>query len=549
MKTRQTFLRNAPIILIGVAIALFAAACSDDGETDPTTAGEATPETDPDATETTPDRTQVTRGGVLTEASAFNPESTDPQLSSLRAAWFSVPFDSFFSYRLVEGTTDEFEMEPGLATSYELVDDTTVELTLREGVTFHDGSDWNADVAKWNIERARDHELSTVSTTVAAVDDVVVVDDHTIQLILNEPQPTLQLQLTPANPLNVFLVSQEAVESMGDEEFARAAVGSGPMRITNWIPDERLELEAVEGHWESGVDGEPLPYLDEYIIRFITDQSVSAIELRTGNVEIMSPLNQDVEQLDNEPNITVYPLPARDGGQPSFYIASDPDSPSPFAHDVRLRQAIQHAIDREAMASTLGFGRGAAHYYWGWYPGVPGYDESLPRYEYDPERARDLLADAGYPDGIELEVKVINRPSDVQPLEVMQAMLGEVGIQLTINAMDRTPWVDDGSSGNFEALSHGNSAMIEPLLRQESRTDSQYNWASYSNPEVDELWGRAATEQDPEQREQIFHEIQTHIHEDAYHFIGYRSPLMMAHLNDLHGLETDHNFRYLWLGE
>jgi peptide/nickel transport system substrate-binding protein len=342
------------------------------------------------------------------------------------------------------------------------------------------------------------------------------------------------------------MVSQKAVESLGDEAFGRAPVGSGPYKVDRWLVDDRVELSASPGHWEIGIDGKPLPYADRMVVRQMTDQSVSSLELRAGNIHLADPLEQDLDSLEGA-GIKLAEDPGRSTAQPSFYITSRKDSGSPWASDVRLRRALQHAINREAMAAVLSFGRGAAQYYWGWYPGVPGYDETLPRYEFDQAKARQLLAEAGHAGGVGLTVKVINRPKDVQPLEMMQAMLAEVGIALTIETMDRTPWVDAGRTGNFEALSHGNTALIDPLFRRETYTGSSSNWAGYSRPEMDALWDEAARTGDTAARAEIYKKMQRIIYEDAYHVIGFRVPKLLALSPRLGGFEADNNLRYLWL--
>jgi len=488
----------------------------------------------------------VTRGGTVVVADLLAIDSLDPHVSTARSLRnFSLIYDSLFSYRPKPGS-EESELGPALATGYEVTGDNTARMRLRDDVTFHDGSKLDAGVVKWNLERAKNHGKSSVKASVARLKSITVVDDLTLDLEFDSPQPLFQLTMIAQNQTNVFMLSRQAVEAAGDDAFGRAPVGSGPYKVDRWLVDDRVELSAVDGHWELGVDGRPLPYADHMIVRLMTDQSVSALELRAGNVHMTDPLEQDIDSLERD-GMVLAADPGSSTGQPSFYITSRKDSASPWASDVRLRRALQHAINREAMAEVLSFGRGAAQYYWGWYPGVPGYDESLPRYEFDPDKARALLAEAGYANGIGLTVKVINRPKDVQPLEMMQAMLADVGINLTIETMDRTPWVDAGRSGNFEALSHGNTALVDPLFRRESNTGSNSNWAGYSSPDVDALWEEASRTADRDARAEIYKKMQVIIHNDAYHVIGFRVPKLLALSPRLGGFESDYNLRYFWL--
>lgn len=484
---------------------------------------------------------EVRRGGSATQAEWIAVQSLDPHLSSTvnSLVWPNL-FDSLFSYRAPAGPGDSYEIGPMLVDSHSVVSDDgrVIELRLRPGVTFHDGSVLTADVVRWNLERARDHAQSTRRQAVDGLREIEVVDDLTLRLSFTAPQPLLGLLFSQANPANVFIVSRQAVETMGETAFARTPVGSGPFRLVEWRQDDRLELARFEGYSFAGSDGAPLPYLDRAAIRFILDRSVATLELRAGAVDIAEPLAQDTVALRGARNIELYRVPYTDRAFPAFYISSNPELGSPFAADVRLRRAVHHAINRDAMAAVLGFGIGEPHYYFGWFPGVPGYDDSITRYSYDPDRARALLAEAGHAGGIDLEVKVINRPGDVQPLEVMQAMLAEVGINLVINLMDRTPWVDAGRSGNFEALSHGNTADIEPLMRRQSFSTSSSNWAGYSNAEVDALWEAAAATSEAEERIAIYRQIQEIMAQDAFHVIAYRVPTYFAHTSRLRGIEV-----------
>lgn len=489
----------------------------------------------------------VHRGGALVVADSQATDSLDPHFASSRSnVWMSMLYDTLLGYHY-DGTSGEFEIVPALAVSYEVVNPTTLDFALREGVEFHDHTPWNADAAKWNFDRAMNDPRSVVGVSFTGIESVEAVEPYLLRLHLKSPQPLLPLQLTPANNVGLWFVSPTAVEKLGDEEFGRNPVGTGPFQFVSWIPDDRLDLVRFDGHWELGDDGLPLPYVDSFATRFITDGSVASLGLRSGDINVYFNVGLSaLAALDRDSATKTGTQPGRYTGTPSFYFNPRPDYPSPFSQDVRLRLAVQHAIDRESMALALGFGTGEPHYVFSFYPGVPGYDPNLV-YEYDPELAKSLLAEAGYPNGIELEVKVINRPDDVRPLEVMQAMLSEVGITLNIRMMDRLEWIADGNSGNFEALSHGNSSQPSALLRMETQSDSQYNWAGYSNPKVDELWAEASSEYDEAARNEIFRAIQRIVFDDAFHLIGYRYPSTVALKKNVEGVSTMYNLRYAWL--
>jgi len=493
----------------------------------------------------------ITRGGVLREIDRLAISSLDPHLSTTRdTAWMPLLFDTLLSYRVVDLKKEEFAIGPGLAESYEVVDPTTIEFKLVKGVKFHDGSDFNAEVAKWNLERAATHEKSAVAETVKDVKEVVAVDSHTLRIILNAPAPMFPLQMTPANPVTVFMVSKAAVEKQGDAGFAEKPVGSGPMQFKEWVRDDRLVMEKFPDHWEMGEDGKPLPYVDGFVSRLITDQSVGLVEMRTGHMDIfLNLLLEDVETVKAEPQLKLFNVPGRWMGYPSLYFNPHPPEGAdyPFSKHLELREAAQYATDRQALADTLGFGNALPHYYWDWYPGSPGYDESLPRREFDLEKAKELVAKAGFANGVDVEVKVINRTSDTAPLEVLQAMWAKAGIRLHINKMDRLVWVDDGRAGKFEALSHSNTGQPDPILRQTTRTGSTYNWANYSDPEMDKLWEQVAAEYDAKKREEIYRQMQTKLYNEAYHFIGYRMPTIAALNKAVQGMTTNYNYRYIWL--
>jgi peptide/nickel transport system substrate-binding protein len=568
--TRRGFLRRATTAVAVAAGASVLAACG--SATAPTTTPQAVPTgggtTAPGTTTasqvaaqapaptTRPASTvapiaSLRRGGILRNAEIFANDSLDPHLSSTRNnSSMQLRYDTLLSYQVVDAQKSTFEVKPALAESYSVVDPTTLEFKIRKGVKFHDGSDFNAGVAKWNLDRAATHPQSKVKETLALVNEVQAVDDLTLRILLKGPSSILPLALTQVNVVGVSMISKDAVEKGGEQKFASNPVGTGPMKFKEWIRDDRVVLEKFPGHWEMGADGQPLPYLDGYIGRAITDPTVALVELRAGNLDRISVDTKDLATVQANPALATHIAPgAPFSAYPGFYFNPRPGSDYPFSNKKPLREAAHYAVDRDSMAKALGFGAAQAAYYPYWFPGMPGYDESLPRRAFDLAKAKQLLTDAGYPNGVDIEVKVINRPAEKRSVEVLQGMWEKAGIRAKINLLDRLPWVDDGRSGKFEGLSHVNSSSVDPLLQQPTRTGSTYNWPGYSNPEMDKLWQQATAEYDGAKRVEIYKQIQKLIYDDAFHLIGYMYPDTSAISKKVQNLTLQQNYRYVWLGQ
>jgi peptide/nickel transport system substrate-binding protein len=158
-----------------------------------------------------------------------------------------------------------------------------------------------------------------------------------------------------------------------------------------------------------------------------------------------------------------------------------------------------------------------------------------------------MLVEAGFSGGVDVEAKVINRPSDVKPLEVLQAMWSQAGIRLKITGMDRLPWIDDGRAGKFELLSHGWRQRADPHLIQATRTGATNNWGGYSNPDVDKYWEEAEKEYDQAKRQEIYKKLQMVLYEQCYQFVGYQYPQVAAINAKVKNLTGWWNYRYMWI--
>ncbi len=489
----------------------------------------------------------VKRGGTVRDVMKAMVDSLDPQLGTGRGNPFhTLLFDNLMGYKITDPKLKTFDAAPGLAESFTLVDPTTIDLKLRKGVKFHDGSDFNAAVAKWNLERSGTHPKSQIKTTVDSIKSMQIVDDYTLRLNLKAPSASLPLLLSPVNINMTGMVSKEAVEKMGDDAFGASPVGTGPMKLRQWVRDDRIVMEKVPGHWEKGEDGQPLPYLDGFTSRFIIDQTVALVELRTGNVDLFPDLEpKDVAAVKADPNLMVTEKVGDEAwmGYPGSYF--NPKRDYAFSNR-KLREAAQYAIDHESMAQALGFGIGVAAYYPHWFPGMLGYDESLPRRVFDLQKSKSLMTEAGFPDGVDVEVSVINRPLDAKPLEALQAMWAKANIRLKITLVDRLPWIDLGRANKFDILSFSFKSRVDPQLAQYSRTGSGSNYPNYSNPDVDKLWEQADKEYDTGKRSQVYKDIQKIMFEDAYHMVGYMYPAPAAISKKVHDFTGPFGDRYIW---
>ena len=558
---RRTFVKQcaALAVTLGTGTSLFQA-CSSAPTTAPTTsaptvAAQQTPSASARAPEATPAPTQVgagaeiKRGGNLTDISSVQNTTMDRHLySAVTDADGPLLYDTFLHYSLADREQGKYEIRPALAESYEIVDPATVEFKLRRGVKFHDGSDFNAPVAAWNIERAASHPKSTLKNAVALITKTEVVNEYSLRLHLSRPSSVFLLQMSDgANP-SLGMVSKEAVERLGDEKFGVNPVGTGPMRFKEWRRDDRVVLERFDGHWERGEDGRPLPYLDGCTVRFSTDMAAQIMELKAGTVHsVRSRDVADVPAVKADPNLAIQPMPGLWSSFPGMYINPRPDTPYPFSNDKRLREAAHYAIDHQSMALALGQGLGKPSYYPFFFPGTLGYDETLPRREYDLAKAKQLLVEAGYPNGIDLEVKVINRPADTAPLEVLQSMYAAAGIRLKILGLERSVWIEDGRSGRFQALSHAFQSYPEVLVAPWTKTGDVNNWSGYSNPEVDALYSEAEEQYDDVKRAEVYKRMQKIHFDDAYFVTSFMTPRLVYVNKRVRNMSNHYLYRYVWL--
>ncbi len=449
------------------------------------------------------------RGGTLRIGWIPNAKTFDPHLS----VQFAERFVLYMVFNTLVGLDREFSVVPELARSWEVSPDgKKVTFHLQRGVKFHDGTDFTAEVVKWNIERILDPQTkspqrSQLEPVVAAV---TVVDPYTVAFELKKPFAPLLAALAERPG---FIISPAAVKKYG-ENFGRNPVGTGPFRFVEWVPDASVTLERFDGYWETGK-----PYLDKVVYRVVPDPTVRITMVRTGEVDIATDVDpKDVPMLRGQAGLKVSEL-----SPPARWTALQWQVDKPPFNNRSLRQAIALAIDRNELRDVLlrGFGEPAGG------PVTPGlwwFDPGFKGFRYDLELARKKLAEAGYPNGFHFKFVVANVPQWIRQAELIQAQLRKINVTMEFeldNPADAYAHIVERKT-NWTHTNWTQRADPNGLLYILFHSKGFANTTGYSNPRVDELLERAAALFDPQQRKPLYHEAERIIVEDApYVFLNY----------------------------
>lgn len=421
------------------------------------------------------------RGGTVSAVCVAALTSLDPQSTQLGVC-DRVAYDALYNQLIRINTAGE--ILPEIAESWDVSEDgLTYTFHLRAGVAFHDGMPVDAGAVKFSIDRMRDPESeSPVAGNLTAIQAVNVIDEQTVEVALSGFNAPFLSTLAGA----ATIVSPAAVAEYGDD-YRFNAVGSGPFKLVSWTPGEEAVLERNENYWEIGADGEALPYLDGVVLTGIEDNTVRLLNLQSGEFDLNERiLPRDVPTIEGDDDLKVVETVNATAYTVTFNVSQPPFD------DVRLRLAVQAALQPDALIENLSEGIG---YYANFpFPLDAWYWVDQPRQVYDPELARQLLAEAGYPDGLDVVYTHINRTVDAQMAQIVQAMLAQVGIRIDIQALERTSWLDIwlvGAGENTEGQMAGFQNGVTPGDPDGKAMFFQpggiVNFADYNN-EI--AWGR-----------------------------------------------------------
>ena len=423
----------------------------------------------------------------------------------------------FLTYDRLIHQNSAGEAVPGLAESWSFSDDGMVlELQLREGVTFHDGTPFDAEAVRANIERAQTVEGSAVASELSTITSVEVVDEHAVRLQLTAPNAALPLILSDRAGA---MISPAAFD---DPELDRQPVGAGMFQVSAYDPGSSITYDAFPDYWDP--DAVRVAGIDMTIQ---TDSNTRLNALRSGETDatvLASRLVPDAEAAGL--NVVI--------GRTNNYWYFQPNRARSEFGDVRVRQALWHAINRQALIDALALGNGTLSS-----QPVPewsfAHDPDIPpdAYPYDPERAKELLAEAGLPDGFSFEAMVATSPEVQLHAEAIQADLAAVGIDMQMRVLEGDQITDlFFVQGQGDLLMGPGGGRPDPAQTTALRyTPGGFmNPGDHSTPEIERLQEAVITTIDQDERTEAFHALFREIVDEALEVILYYAnpPLGMS---------------------
>lgn len=467
----------------------------------------------------------ATPGGDLVYAGGVDAQTLDPQFIT------DIP-----TFRVVgamyEGLTGQNaagEIVPALATHWTVSDDgRTWRFHLRKGVKFHDGSDFNAEAVKFTFDRLLNPDTkSPRRSALAAVERVTVVDEHTVDVTTKAPFAPLLAQLST---YNTWILSPAQVAKVGAAIRERPS-GTGPFRFESWQPGERVKVVRNDAYWGDKAK------VDSVTFTVVPEDSARVLLLMSGQADVISGVpTVMVDRLKANKAVDVIQKP----GYRTIYLGMNLAMP-PF-DDLRVRQAVAHAVNKEALLKGVMRGIGTLG---GSYESsvIVGSATDLPPYPYNPQRARELLAEAGHPNGftVDFYVPTGRYNNDRQLGEAIQAQLAEVGIKVNLISPEISAYLNllnqakaplfisgkgspSGDMDFTQTLSHGSTGRM--------------NHFNLKDGDVDSMIEAQRVAVDPAKRQDILRQLQTRVYNLLPHVTLFYEDQLWATRSTVHDFQV-----------
>jgi ABC-type transport system substrate-binding protein len=481
---------------------------------------------------------QPKRGGTLRLAMPYNPAAVDPMTGR------NLPdFNTLYAIydALIDFEPATLELRPGLAKAWKFTDPKTLVLDLVEGVTFHDGTPFNPEAVKINLERYKTEQRSNVKADLSALDTVELTGPNQVTLKLNRPNAGLPVILTNRVGL---MVSPKSIKEKGPN-LDRVAVGTGPFKFVEWQDNSSIKLVRNENYWQKD-----LPYLDGIDIRIINELNTAARAVIAGESDIALNLQPPQKAIaDRSSEVIAKATPSL-----VFYGAFLNYGEGPLK-DKRIRQALNYAIDRDEINKVTQLGLGEASsvilptQHWANDPATANF------YKHDIAKAKALLAEAGHPNGIELVTWGWADQTAMQRQELIMSQLAKAGIRLKL-----TPMAPQQAMQNFmiekkgDILISPSGGYPDPTQGYEAlfAKDALRNAGKVELPGYRELVDATMSAQDQESRKAAFAKLQRFVTEEAMQLVQFVAAGITVRRKNIQNFEdnmlTTPKFQKVWIG-
>ena len=485
----------------------------------------------------------ATRGGTMVFGRAIESQFLDPVHTSQNAdIWLSLNlYDT-----LLLASADGKGVEPGLASTYKVSDDgKTLTFTMRPGLKFSDGSPIDVSDVKWSLDRARSKadggDFAFLLGSVASID--TTAPDEVI-LHMAHPDPVILQALATFNagimPEKLLMAAPGDNLMDKSKAFAEHPVGSGPFMLTSWKRNTEMVMSRNPNYWKDGMDGKKLPYLDGIRFVIIPDDATRVLKLRAGELDAAEfvPYSR-VTELKADPKLDMELFPAAQMNYFAFNARPTlKDGTKNPLNDVKVRQALNYATDKEALIQVVTYGTGTlARSYMPM--STPLAYGPKPLYPYDIAKAKALLQEAGYGSGLDITCMVLaGSQDDAAKVATLQQLWGQIGVRLKVEQLEAATRLARYNAGDFQMRTslwtndiNDPNEITSIFAYYPSRQNNRSGW---DDKRIDELFETSQGELDPAKRAAEYKEIQERYYEAAPIVFGYEVPYPVALLKKVH---------------
>ena len=458
-------------------------------------------------------------GSTLVVAQSYDPQSLWPNFSTSQE---QMNVGNAIVESLFWNDPATNKTEPVLAESFEILDDTTVRVVLKQGITFSNGEPMNADAVVESVKIFMTKEITPAYARDAAkIGSIEKTGDYEVVFHLSQKYPAVGLLLS-----QIFIVPPKYWAEVGPEGYGKAPIGTGPYILTEWVRDDRVVMDRNPTFW-----GTPPKGIDKIIWKPVPDDTARAAGVLTGEYDIAANMPATaLAQLGGRDDIVLLKVPGYRIFKIDFSTLDIHPGPQ---HEVLVRKALNYAVDKDAIREVLFSGLASPIHGQILRTNELGFNPDIDDYPYDPAKAKELLAEAGYPDGLEITFKFPSGryAQDKEVAEAVAGMLEEVGVKVNMVQLEAGEFLTQLNNRELYQMALRGSAPQDDPDAMFSSYLSDWRYSHIQDPEMDVLIQAGSQEMDPEKRAKIYQDLSKLFYDKAYAIFLYQS-------NDLYGVNA-----------